>query len=502
MSKYQTIIGLEIHAELNTKSKMFCSCNNDAYQKKPNTTVCPICLGHPGTLPVPNKKAIEYVIATGLALNCQININSKFDRKNYFYPDLPKGYQISQYDKPLAFSGFLEIDDEKITITRIHLEEDTGKSTHPKNGDYTLIDFNRAGTPLMELVTDPVIKDASQAKKFCQKFQQVLRYLEVSQGDMERGEMRCEANVSLQEVGKFEYKNGQIIPLKKYKLNNKVEVKNINSFRALEKAINFEITRQSELLDKGETIQAETRGWDDQKNETVSQRIKETSADYRYFPEPDIPPIEIDGKWLADIKASLPELPNQKVKRFIQEYGLEQSVAEIITSDKLLANWTEQVLSELNAWIEANGDNANRQDKKLAKTAANWITGELIKHLNKNKEKITDLKLTAENFAELICLVYQNKINSSAGQTILNKMYQVGGDPTDIMQEMGLEQIDDKLELEKKVKKILKEHPLQVAEYKKGKHNVIQFLLGKVMADSKGKANPQITKEMLEKLLK
>lgn len=502
MTKYQAIIGLEIHAELSTKSKMFCACDNDANGKKPNTNVCPICLGHPGTLPVPNKKAIEYVLATGLALNCEINFNSKFDRKNYFYPDLPKGYQISQYDQPLAFNGQLEVDGEKITITRIHLEEDTGKLSHPKNSDYTLIDFNRAGTPLLELVTDPVIKDATSAKKFCQKFQQILRYLEVSQADMEKGEMRCEANVSVQDANQFSIIDGQIKTKKNYKLNPKVEVKNINSFRALEKAINYEIKRQSKALDNGEEIIAETRGWDDKKNKTISQRIKENSADYRYFPEPDIPPLEIDGKWLADIRATLPELPLQKIARFSIEYGLSAEMAEIITNDKKIANWTEQVISELNAWIEANGDSAQRQDKKLAKTACNWISSELIRHLNKTKEKITDLRFSAENFAELICLIYQNKINSSAGQLILERMYQTGGDPTNIMEEMGLEQIDDRDKLKEDIEKTLNHYPEQVEQYKKGKTNVIQFLLGKVMADSKGKANPQTAREILEEMLK
>lgn len=499
---YQAIIGLEIHAELKTKSKMFCACNNDAANKPANTNVCPICLGHPGTLPVPNKKAVEFVISAGLALNCQINRLSKFDRKNYFYPDLPKGYQISQYDLPLAYDGYLEIDDQKILITRIHLEEDTGKSFHPKGKDHTLIDFNRAGTPLMELVTEPVIEDAVQAKKFCQKYQQILRYLEISNADMEHGEMRCEANVSVQKVGAFKYEGGLIKPVGKHKLNNKVEVKNINSFRAVEKAINFEIKRQTELLEKGEEIIGETRGWDDKKNATVSQRVKESSADYRYFPEPDIPPLEIDGQWLADIQASLPELPDEKMRRFEREYGLNQETAEILTSDRDLANWSEQVISELDAWIDANGDESERQDKKLAKIAGNWITGELMKHLKANNETINQLKMTAENFAELVSLIYQGKINSSAGQTILEFMYNQGGDPTDIMAKMGLEQIDDEAALEKTVIKIISDNQEQADQYKKGKTNVIQFLLGKVMAETGGKANPKIVRELLEKNLK
>lgn len=499
---YDAIIGLEIHAELKTKSKMFCSCDNDSEGQAPNTTVCPICLGHPGTLPVPNKQAIDWTILTGLALHCQINRLSKFDRKNYFYPDLPKGYQISQYDQPLAYNGYLKIDGKKIDITRIHLEEDTGKSWHFKDQDYTLLDFNRAGTPLMELVTEPVIENAEEAKKFCQAYQQILRYLHISQADMEHGEMRCEANVSVQKSGCWEYKNGQILSTKKgHPLNAKVEVKNINSFRAVERAINFEIARQTEMLKNGETIIAETRGWNENKNETVRQRIKETSADYRYFPEPDIPPLKIDDELLANLKAQLPEMPAEKKTRFMREYGLNKEMAEILTSDKELASWSEAVISELDAWIEANGDEEERQEKKLAKTAANWISGELLKHLNADNKKINDLKITAENFAELICLIYQDKINSSAGQSILEKMYWEGGDPEAIMKELGLEQVDDSAELEEAVKKIIADNPTQTEQYRQGKTNVIQFFIGQVMAETKGKANPKIVKELLAKLL-
>lgn len=501
--KYDVIIGLEIHAELRTKSKMFCSCNNDSENKEPNTTVCPICLGHPGTLPVPNKQAIDWTILTGLALHCKINRLSKFDRKNYFYPDLPKGYQISQYDQPLAYEGYLEIDDDKIAITRIHLEEDTGKSIHFKDQDYTLLDFNRAGTPLMELVTEPVIKSAEEAKKFCQAYQRILRYLGISRADMERGEMRCEANISLQEKGDWEYKDGQILPKKKNgPLNAKVEVKNINSFKAVERAILFEIERQSALLDKGEKIAPETRGWNENKAITFSQRTKETSADYRYFPEPDIPPLQIDDNLLSRLHGLLPEMPEAKKKRFIREYGFNNDMAEIIAGDKDLADWTENVISELDAWIEANGDEEARQEKKLAKAAANLITSELLKHLKADNKKVGDLKMTAENFAELVCLTYQGKINSSAGQSILEKMYWEGGDPTDIMGALGLEQLDNESELEEAVRKIISNNPAQQEQYRQGKTNVFQFFVGQVMAETKGKANPKIVKELLDKLLK
>lgn len=500
---YDIIIGLEIHAELKTKSKMFCSCDNDAEGKEPNTVVCPICLGHPGTLPVANKQAIEWTILTGLALNCKVNQLSKFDRKNYFYPDLPKGYQISQYDLPLVYNGYLKINSEKIKITRIHLEEDTGKLSHPNNKKHSLVDFNRAGTPLMEMVTEPVIRDAQTAKKFCQTYQQILRYLNISDANMEKGEMRCEANISVQEKGKWEYNgNCEITPIGNYKLNAKVELKNINSFKAVEKAIEYEIKRQIQAIKDKEKIVQETRGWNEAKGKSIKQRIKETSADYRYFPEPDLPPLNINAKWIKKIKSQLIELPNKKKKRFIKQYDLSEYNAEILVSDKELADYSEQVISELRAWIDSTGDNWERQKKKLAKTAANWLISELFKHLKYDKITISEIDITPENFAELITLVYQGKINSSAGQAILKEMYKKGGDPTSIMQNLGLEQIDDQAELEKIIKEIVSKNQKQVEQYKSGKENVLQYFVGQAMAATKGKANPKIVIEILTKILK
>jgi aspartyl-tRNA(Asn)/glutamyl-tRNA(Gln) amidotransferase subunit B len=500
--KYDVIIGLEIHAELKTKSKMFCRCNNDAQGKEPNTTVCPVCMGHPGTLPVANKQAIEDTILTGLALNCQINKLSKFDRKNYFYPDLPKGYQISQYDLPFCFGGILDIDGERIAITRIHLEEDTGKLTHPNGKNYSLVDLNRAGTPLMEMVTEPVIRDGETAKKFCQAYQQILRYLNISNADMEKGEMRCEANVSVQEKNKWEYVGDcKIIPLDDYKLNPKIEVKNINSFKAVEKAINYEVKRQINALEENEKLIQETRGWDENKQATFSQRTKETSADYRYFPEPDLPPIEISDAWLMDIKERLVELPNNKIERFIKEYDLKRADAELLASDKDLSEYAENVISELRAWVDSTGDDWERQKIKLSKIATNWLLSELFMHLNENKETIKDIKITPENFAELVSLVYLDKINSSAGQSILKVMYEKGGDPSDIMTELGLEQMDDSAELENIIKELININQAQAEEYRKGKSNVLQFFVGQVMAATKGKANPKKVQEILKKLL-
>lgn len=499
--EYDVIIGLEIHAELKTKSKMFCSCDNDSENKKPNTNVCPICLGHPGTLPLPNKQAIEWTILTGLALKGKINNFSKFDRKNYFYPDLPKGYQISQYDLPFVYDAKLEANEHEIKITRIHLEEDTGKLTHPAKKDYSLVDFNRAGTPLMEMVTEPVIPDAKTAKKFCQNFQQILKYLEISNANMEKGEMRCEANISVQEKGKWKYEgNCEIKPKDGYKLNPKIEVKNINSFKAVEKAIEYEIKRQAKAIEENEALKQETRGWDEDKAKTFSQRSKETSADYRYFPDPDIPPISIDGQWIKKIKTDLIELPLEKKKRFIEQYSFLPENAEILVSDKKLANYTEQVISELRAWIDSSGDNWERQKKKLARATSNWIINNLFNFLNGSND-ISGIKISPENMAELICLVYQDKVNSSSAQKILKIMYEKGGDPTNIMDELGLEQVDNGEELNEEIKKIIKNNPSQVEEYKNGKENLLQYFVGQTMAATKGKANPKKIIEILKKEL-
>ncbi len=481
---------------------MFCRCDNDSEGKDPNTTVCPICLGHPGTLPYPNKQAIEWTVLLGLGLNGEISQFSKFDRKNYFYPDLPKGYQISQYDLPFVYNAYLEVNGDKIKITRIHLEEDTGKSRHPEGKNYSLMDYNRAGTPLIEMVTEPVIPDAETAKKFCQTYQQILRYLDISDADMEKGQMRCEANVSVQEKGKWSYQgNCEITPLKDYKLNPKVELKNINSFKAVEKAIDYEIKRQIKALEENEELIQETRGWNENKGETIKQRVKETADDYRYFPEPDIPPIKIDSDWIEEIKTHLIELPPDKKKRFGEQYNFDGETAEILTSDKELAHYTENVVSELRAWIEAEGDDWEKQKKKLAKSASNWLVSELFKHLREKGEKIKDIKITAENFAELITLVYTGKINSSAGQKILEIMYTQGGDPSDIMRQQGLEQLDNEEELENIIKDILEKNQAQVEQYKQGKTNVLQFFVGQTMATTKGKANPQKVSEILKKLL-
>ncbi len=488
MAKYTPVIGMEIHVELKTESKMFCKCKNGmGAEKEPNKNICEVCTAQPGTLPVPNKKAVKFVQLAGLALKCNLRKESKFDRKNYFYPDIPKGYQISQYDQPLCEDGKLKINGKEIGITRIHLEEDTGKLNHPKGTDYSLVDFNRAGVPLMELVTEPDFESGEEARKFCQKLQQICRYTGISDADMEKGNMRCEANVSL-------YKEGE------EKLSGtKVEVKNINSFKFVEKAIAYEISRQSEALDKGEDIIQETRGWDANRNATVSQRTKETAADYRYFPEPDIPPMHFSDEYAEDLKRELPELPADKLNRFVEQYGVSQEDAEVLTSEKELADYFEKTVSEIKE--KKTSGEVKAEEKKIVKLVANYLNTELRKHLVENQESIKDIKITPENYAELIGIVADGKINSSAAQTVLEEMYKTGGDPSQIIEERNLAQMDDDGEMDKIVDKVLADNQSSVDDYKAGKENALKFLMGQVMKETQGKANPQKAMEMIKNKL-
>lgn len=497
MNKYNTTIGMEIHVELKTKSKMFCRCKNGLGQERePNLHICPVCSGQPGTLPVPNRQAIEFVQLAGLALNCELRLDSKFDRKNYFYPDLPKGYQISQYDQPLCEKGFLVIshqssghqEEKKIGITRIHLEEDTGKLSHPKGTDYSLVDLNRAGVPLMELVTEPDIESGSEARLFCQKIRQIFRYLEISDADMEKGNMRCEVNISL-------YKKGE------EKLSGtKVEVKNINSFKFVEKSIDYEIQRQTEILEKGEKVIQETRGFDSNRNVTVSQRKKESAHDYRYFPEPDIPPFQFTSEYVAKLQCKLPELPAQKIERFMTEYALPQADTEILTAEKDLAEFFEQVIGEIREKIKAHEIVA--PEEKAIKLATNYILTEVRKHLAEHDHHIRDLKFSPENYAEFIGLVADGKINSSAAQTVLLEMYRMGSDPSQIIAEKNLAQIENADELENVISKVMAENAKSVEDFKAGKQNALQFLVGCIMKQTKGKANPQVAMDLLKNKLK
>ncbi len=508
MPKYIPVIGMEIHAELKTKTKMFCACPNGyELMEKPNQNICPICAGQPGTLPAINRQAVEWTILTGLALNMKIAKQSKFDRKNYFYPDLPKGYQISQYDQPLTHNGRLNINGKDVGIIRIHLEEDTGKLIHAPDG--ALVDLSRAGTPLMELVSEPSIESAREAKEFCQTYQQILRYLEISEADMEKGQMRCEANVSMQRAGKFVIDGGEVKPLLDYQLNPKVELKNINSFRALERAIEYEIKRQTEALESKEKLVQETRGWDEGKQKTFTQRVKETAADYRYFPEPDLPPLDLADDLIDGLKATLPELPPQKLKRFVSQYRFDLEDAKIMVHDKKLAAYAEQVISELIGWLhslpETEGTEEEiwqKEGKKLAKMVGNWLINRLFKHLNEQKIPIDQCKITPENFAELMTIIYKNKVNNLIAQRILEEMFATGNDPSDIMAEKNLGQMEDEAELEKIIAQIIKANPKAVADYRAGKENSFKFLIGQAMRETKGKANPQIINDVLKNKLK
>lgn len=484
---YLPVIGMEVHCELKTKSKMFCKCKNGlGLETEPNVNICPVCTGQPGALPVPNVLAISMVQRVGLSLGCRVNLKSKFDRKNYFYPDLPKGYQISQYDEPLVEAGFLEVDGARVGITRVHMEEDTGKSSHNNADGTTLVDLNRSSVPLMELVTEPDITSGIQARKFCQKLQQILRYLEVSDADMEKGQMRCEANISIHKEGEEKLSG------------TKVEVKNLNSFRSVERAIAYEIKRQAEVLEAGEKVVQETRGWDDNRQLTFSQRKKESAHDYRYFPEPDIPPMEFTAEYVESLRKSLPEMPEAKRNRFMIEYGVGVEDSETLIVDKFFAEYFEQVMSELSEKKQSGELNDIEKARKLA---VNYSLTELRKHLVEKGESIRDIKITPENFAELIGYIVDGKINSSAAQTVLLGMFETGQDPDQIIAEKNLAQTSDAGELEEVVSKILSEHAQSVTDFHNGKQNALQYLVGQVMAATKGKANPQMVKQILEKML-
>ncbi len=484
---YQSIIGLEIHSELKTNSKMFCSCRNDPDEKKPNINICPICTAQPGTLPVINKEAVRKVIKTGLSLNCQIPEFSEFARKNYFYPDLPKGYQISQYDKPFCKNGFLEIAGKKIRIRRVHLEEDTGSLVHPEEADYSLVDFNRAGIPLMELVTEPDLNSAKEARNFAEELQLLLRYLDVSDANMEKGEMRCEVNISLSNSDK---------------LGTKVEIKNLNSFRVVEKSIEYEIKRQTELLNSGKKIIQETRGWDDVKGKTFSQREKEEAHDYRYFPEPDLPLLQISQDLILGIRTEIPELPQQKRERFKKEYSLPGREIEVFIQSRPFSNYFEKIISELRQWLKEIKPGIDKESfLRLTKICANYLLTDLQGLLKGSSVDSKNFLITPENFAEFITLIYEGKISSRIAKMVLAEMFSNGKDPSNIIEEKELVQMTDEDEIEKIIKNVIAGNEKAISDYKKGKESALQFLVGKVMAEAKGKANPEIANKLLKKLL-
>ncbi|ACB09882.1 MULTISPECIES: Asp-tRNA(Asn)/Glu-tRNA(Gln) amidotransferase subunit GatB [Thermotoga] len=478
--RYRPVIGLEIHVQLSTKTKAFCSCPADVFELPPNTAICPVCTGQPGALPVPNEEMIRFAVKTALALNCKIHKYSRFDRKNYFYPDLPKGYQISQYFYPIATEGFLEIDGDegkkKVRIRRLHLEEDAGKLVHEGDSitraSYSLVDMNRCGVPLIEIVTEPDISSPREARVFMEKLRSIVRYLGVSTGDMEKGALRCDANIS-------------VVDTETGRQSNRVEVKNMNSFRFVEKALEYEFERIVKAMERGEDVERETRGWDMTTKTTVSMRGKEEESDYRYFPEPDIPPVVLSDEYLEEVKKELPELPDEKAKRFMREYDLPEYDAKVLTSSKELAEFFEECVKVVNR----------------PKDLSNWIMTEVLRELNERNIEITESKLTPQHFADLFKLMDEGKISIKIAKEIFPEVFETGKMPSQIVEEKGLVQISDEKLIEELVKKAMEQNPKAVQDYKSGKKKAAGFFVGYVMRETKGKANPELTNRIIQKLL-
>ncbi len=474
--EYEAVIGLEVHVQLATKSKIFCSCSTE-FGAAPNTHVCPVCLGMPGSLPVLNEKAVEYAVKAALALNCRINLKSIFARKNYFYPDLPKGYQISQYEEPLAEEGYIEIETEegtkRIRIKRVHMEEDAGKNIHGEGNDpYSYVDLNRAGIPLIEIVSEPDISSPAEARLYLQKLRTIMRYIGVSNADMEKGELRCDANVSVRPKGSD-------------KLGVKTELKNMNSFRHVQRALEYEIERQIEVLEEGGEVVQETRLWNPHLGITETMRKKEEEHDYRYFPEPDLVPLVLGEEFVERMKAELPELPDDKKRRFMEEYGLSAYDAEVLCADKALADFYEEA-------VKAH-DNP--------KAIANWVMVELLGRLNKDGRSISESPVAPMQVAKLVKLIDDGVISGKIGKQLFDILYREGGDPEVVVKERGLVQITDTSQIEAVVDEVIKECPDEVNKYLAGKTKVIGFLVGQVMKKTRGKANPRLVNELLRKKL-
>ncbi len=471
--KFEPVIGLEVHAQLLTDTKIFCSCKN-AYGAPPNSLTCPVCLGMPGTLPVLNRKAVEYAIKMGLATDCSITAFSRFARKNYFYPDLPKGYQISQYDEPLCRNGKLKIQvngvEKNIGITRIHLEEDAGKSIH--GFDNTLVDFNRCGVALIEIVSEPDLRSPEEAYDYLIKLKQILEYLEICDCNMEEGSLRCDANISLRPIGEE-------------KFGTKTEMKNMNSFRGVERALRFEIERQKAILEKGENIIQQTMLWDEAKGEARPMRSKEESHDYRYFPEPDLVPLEVDENWKTKISNDLPELPDQKYFRFLNKYNLRHYDAAILTSDKYLAEYFERVNDLIN-------------DPQLV---SKWIQGEVLRTLSQKNLTSKQIPLAAENLGELLNLIKAGTISANIAKEVFDKMVENNESAKIIVEREKLIQVSDDSELEQIIQTVISENPNEVERYRRGAKNLFAFFMGQVMKKTKGKANPSVANNLLRKAL-
>jgi len=469
---YETVIGLEVHVQLLTESKMFCSCSTDYTNAPPNTHVCPICLGMPGVLPVINRKAVEYTVMTALALNCIIPEYTKFDRKNYCYPDLMKGYQISQYDAPIGKQGRLTIGGngtkKRINITRVHLEEDVAKLWH--RGDYSLIDVNRSGVPLMEVVGEPEISSPEEARDYLIKLRTILRYLGVSTGNMEEGSFRCDANISIRPLGSKEFLS-------------KVEVKNMNSFKAVYQALEYESVRQRKVLEEGGKLVQETRGWVDEESITVTQRTKEYADDYRYLPEPDLPPLVFDRAWIEEIRANLPELPEARRERFMAQYGLPLYDANILTGSKAMADYFESCLKLM--------------DYSKAKMISNWLLGDFSRWLNATNTEIESVKISPQHLVEMLGLVDKGVIGGPTAKAVFEEMFYSGKRANDIVVEKKLSQISDVTELREVVKQAIADNTKAVSDYNAGKQQSLSFITGQIMKATRGRANPVLVKEIL-----
>jgi len=486
---FETIIGLEVHAQLLTRSKMFCRCSADYADAPPNTYVCPVCLGMPGVLPTINQQAIEYTIMTALALNCAISEYTRFDRKNYPYPDLMKGYQISQYDAPLGHHGWLTLEvngqKKKVGITRVHLEEDVAKLLHrtsPEGESYSLVDVNRSGVPLMEIVGEPDLHSPEEARQYLIKLRSILQYLGVSTGNMEEGSFRCDANISIR-------------PENSPESMAKVEVKNMNSFKAVYRALEYEVKRQRRAVEEGRRLVQETRGWVEEKGKTVSQRSKEYAHDYRYFPEPDLPPLVISRDWVEEIRSKLSELPESRRDRFIAEYNLPEYDANLLTSSKAMADYEEKFV--------AIGKPTNLPIPEIAKLGSNWLLGEVSRIMNANNIDITDFraKVSPERLVRLSVLNSQAVVNTATAKSMLEEMFNTGKDPDTILKEGERRQISDTQEIEEVVSQVIMANAQAVADFKAGKEAALKFLIGKVMGATGGRANPKLVNELLRKRL-
>jgi len=486
-TKYESVIGLEVHAQLLTRSKMFCSCRADYQGADPNTTVCPVCLGMPGVLPVINQRAVEFVIMTGLALNCTINRETKFDRKNYPYPDLMKGYQISQFDQPLASGGWMMIsvdgEEKQAGITRVHLEEDVAKLFHRADASgeaYSLLDVNRAGVPLMEVVGEPDLRSPEEARQYLITLRAILQYLGVSTCNMEEGSFRCDANISIRLRGDEEY-------------GVKVEVKNMNSFRSVYRALEYEFERQVRLVEEGGHIVQETRGWVDDTGVTTSQRSKEYAHDYRFFPEPDLPPLVVTPQWVDELRAGLPELPRTRSGRYVTQFGLPQYDADLLTASKATADFFELVI--------AVGDRQDDALQQRAKAAGNWMLGNVARLLNASGQEVGESCLQPEHLAGLLDLLDAGTLSTTLAKSVLEETFATGKPPADVVKEQGVSQITDTASIEPVVTEAIAANDAAVADYLKGKDTAIRFLVGQVMKLTRGQANPEMVAQVLKEKL-